>query len=130
MPTDEDATPFGRRGNDVTVHLGQLPRRHNRAEIHVDVEGITDLQPLGQVHNALCELLPNALMDDQSGSSAAYLALVVEDPPHGRLGGCFQVWAVLKDDVGTLAPRLEGHNLEVGVGGVAKHLTADLRRAG
>lgn len=95
----------------VELGLGDL-----RALEGVGLGGVTNLDRLDLGHELLHELLLDALLDEDSRSSAADLSGVEEDPERRPGSGSVEV-GVLEDDVGRLSSELEGDGLEVALGG-------------
>lgn len=88
------------------------------------VEGVTDSDLLRDGLELLDELVVDALLDVDTRTSAAGLAVVEEDTLGGVADGVVED-TVVEDDVGTLATELEGDLLEVGLGSGLEDLAAD-----
>jgi hypothetical protein len=79
----------------------------------VFLEGASDIDGLGLLSEEFNELLGNGLMDKDTGSGVAALAMVVEDASSGMLSSVLQV-SVSKDNLSRLATKFKLQLLEVG----------------
>jgi hypothetical protein len=97
--------------NAVELDLGNL-----RTLEGVGREGVANDVLLCALLELLDEVVVDALLDVDTGSGAAGLAVVEEDTKVDPRDGVINV-GILEDDVGRLAAKLEGDLLQVGRGG-------------
>jgi hypothetical protein len=105
--------------NAVELELGNL-----RALESVGREGIADDVLLCALLELLDEVVVDALLDIDTSTGAAGLAVVEEDTKVDPRDGVVNV-GILEDDVGRLATELEGDLLQVGGGGGLEDCAAD-----
>lgn len=103
----------------VELDLGNL-----RALEGVGGEGVANNVLLCALLELLNEVVVDALLDVDTSSGAASLAVVEEDTKVDPRNGVVNV-GILKDDVGRLATKLEGDLLQVGRGGGLEDCAAD-----
>jgi hypothetical protein len=103
----------------VELDLGNL-----RALESVGGEGVANNVLLCALLELLHEVVVDALLDVDTSSGAASLAVVEEDTKVDPRDGVVNV-SVLEDDVGRLATELEGDLLQVGRGGGLEDCAAD-----
>ena len=87
-------------------------------------EGIADLVLLAALLESLQELVVDALLNVDTGTGAAALAVVVVDAKVDPVDGLLNV-GIVEDNVGRLTAELEGHLLQVGGSGSLHDGAAD-----
>lgn len=92
------------------------------------VEGVTDLVLGGALLEGLDELVVDTLLDVDTRTGAASLAVVEVDTEVDPVNGLLDI-GIVEDNVGGLATKLEGNLLQVGLGGSLHDLAADNGRA-
>lgn len=121
-----------------TLILADLDVFHDAVELQLAdlrtlegllVEGVADVVGIGTGLEGLDELVVYALLDVDTGTGAAGLAVVVVDTKVDPVDGLLDV-GVVEDDVGGLATKLQGNLLQVGGGGSLHDLSADNGGAG
>lgn len=88
------------------------------------IEGVADLVLLSSLLESSKELVVDALLDVDTGTSTAALAVVVVDTEVDPRDSLLNV-GIIEDDVGGLATKLEGDLLQVGGGSSLHDLSAD-----
>lgn len=108
----------------VVLDLGNLRSLEGRR-----VEWVTNLVLLGAGLEGLDELVVDALLDVDTGTSAAALAVVEEDAEVDPGDGVLDI-SIVEDNVGGLATELEGDLLQVGASSGLHDGSADNGGAG
>lgn len=114
---------------DVTHDTVELELRDLGALEGVWLEWIADLVLVGTLLEAGKELVVDALLDEDTGTGTAALAVVVVDTEVDPADGIVNV-CVVEDDVGALSTELEGDLLQVRLGGGLEDLAANDGGAG
>jgi hypothetical protein len=113
LTTDLDGGTLVLAGLDVAHDAVVLELRDLRTLEGLLVEWVTNLVLLSSLLEGSEELVVDGLLDEDTGTSTAALAVVVVDTEVDPVNGLLDV-GVLEDDVGGLATKLEGDLLEVG----------------
>lgn len=113
LTTDLDGGTLVLTGLDVAHDTVVLELRDLGTLEGLLVEGVTDLVLLSSLLEGSEELVVDGLLDKDTGTSTAALAVVVVDTKVDPVDGLLDV-GILEDDVGGLATKLEGDLLEVG----------------
>lgn len=92
------------------------------------VEGVTQLVLSSALLEAGNELVVDTLLDQNTGTGAAALAVVVEDTKVSPGDGVVDV-GIVEDNVGGLAAQLESNLLQVGLGSSLEDSAADESRS-
>lgn len=124
--------------NSGTLLLTALDVAHDAVELELGdlgtLEGllkewVTDLVGESTLLEGLEELVIDTLLDEDAGTSAAALAVVVVDTEVDPRDGLLDI-GIVEDDVGGLATKLEGDLLQVGGGSSLHDLATNESRAG
>jgi hypothetical protein len=113
LTTDLDGGTLVLAGLDVAHDAVVLELRDLRTLEGLLVEWVTNLVLLSSLLEGSEELVVDGLLDEDTGTGTAALAVVVVDTEVDPVNGLLDV-GVLEDDVGGLATKLEGDLLEVG----------------
>ena len=119
LTTNLDGGTFVLAGLDVVHDAVVLDLADLRTLEGLGIEGVTNLVGSGALLECLEELVVDVLLDKDTGTGAAALAVVEVDAKVDPRNGLLNV-GVVKDNVGRLATKLEGDLLQVG-GGSSLH---------
>ena len=124
LTTDLDGSTLVLTGLDVAHDTVVLELRDLGTLEGLLVEGVANLVLLSSLLEGSEELVVDGLLDKDTSTSTAALAVVVVDTEVDPVDGLLDV-GILEDDVGGLATKLEGDLLEVGRGSSLHDLSAD-----
>lgn len=128
LTTRLDGGTFVLAGLDVAHDTVVLELRNLRTLEGLLVEGVANLVLLSALLEGLEELVVDGLLDKDTGTGAAALAVVVVDTEVDPVDSLLDV-GVFEDNVRGLATELEGDLLEVGGGSGLHNLSANNGRA-
>lgn len=128
LATGLDSSALLLTGLDVAHDAVILKLADLRALESLVVEGVADLVGLGALLEGLNKLVIDALLNVDTGTGAAGLAVVEVDTEVDPVNGLLDI-GVVEDNVGGLATKLEGNLLQVGLGGSLHDGAADNGRA-
>lgn len=114
---------------DVLHDAVELQLRDLRALEGVGSEGVAELVGSGALLEAGNELVVDALLDQDTGTGAAALAVVEEDTEVGPRDSVIDV-GVVEDNVRGLATQLQSDLLQVALGGGLENHTTNQGRTG
>lgn len=129
LATSLDRRALVTTGLDVAHNAVVLQLADLRALEGVVGERVTDLVLLGTLPELSDELVVDALLHEDAGTSAAALPVVVVDAKVDPVDGVVDV-GIVEHDVGRLAAQLERHLLQVRRRGRLHDLPADDGRSG
>lgn len=119
--------------NGGTLVLAMVDVLHDTVELELGdlrtlegsrLEGVTKLVLSGTLLEAGNKLVVDTLLDQQAGTSAAALAVIVEDTEVSPRDGVVDI-GIVEDNVGGLATQLKGDLLQVTLGSSLEDHTAD-----
>ena len=129
LTTDLDGSTLLLTSLDVTHDAVILKLTDLGALEGLVVEGVADLVLRGALLEGLNELVIDTLLDVDTRTGAAGLAVVVVDTKVDPVNGLLKI-GVVEDNVGGLATKLEGNLLQVGIGSSLHDGATDNGRAG
>ena len=91
----------------------RLPFIDNRAHFRGRVQWITGLHRLGPFDQFFNQSVFDRTLNIKPGIGGAHLALIEENSKGSHIGGCVQIFAIGKDDVGAFAARFGPDLLQV-----------------
>src|SRR5262249_46172764 len=128
LSADENGAPFLFRELDVAFDFAKVGLADERAHFGRSVLWISDVELLRSFQKEVEELIVDRLLDEQTGSAEADLALVRETRLNRRRDRLLEV-GVRKHDVRVLPSELEGDFLEKR-SRASHYVRAGLRSAG